>query len=82
MKVSWQITGIRQDAYAKANPLEVELQKSERERGFYIHPEYYGAPEKKGIEWGLFPQEMKQMKETRQKQTQTAPVPSDSPSNN
>jgi hypothetical protein len=25
MKVSWQVTGIRQDAFAKANPLKVEM---------------------------------------------------------
>jgi hypothetical protein len=50
-EVSWQVTGVRQDAYAKANPLVVEEQKQERERGYYIHPELYGAPEEKGIEW-------------------------------
>ena len=44
MKVSWQVTGIRHDAYAKAHPLVVEVKKSEKERGHYLHPDAYGAP--------------------------------------
>jgi hypothetical protein len=68
VKVSWQVTGVRQDAYAKANPLVVEQEKDARLRGFYIHPELYGAPEEKQIEWARHPQMMKKMKETRAKQ--------------
>jgi hypothetical protein len=34
VKVSWQVTGLRQDSYAKAHPLVVEQEKPERERGF------------------------------------------------
>jgi hypothetical protein len=44
MKVSWQVTGVRHDAYAKAHPLAVEVRKSEKERGHYLHPDAYGAP--------------------------------------
>ena len=44
MKVSWQVTGIRHDAYAKTHPLVVEVKKSEKERGHYLHPDAYGAP--------------------------------------
>jgi hypothetical protein len=44
MKVSWQVTGVRKDAWALANPLVVEREKPEDERGFYLHPELYGAP--------------------------------------
>ena len=51
MKVSWQVTGIRQDAWANAHRIPVEVQKPERERGYYIHPELYGAPAEKGMEW-------------------------------
>jgi hypothetical protein len=50
MKVSWQVTGIRQDAYAKANPIVVEENKSIEERGYYLHPTAYGLPEEKAIE--------------------------------
>ena len=42
VEVSWQITAIRQDAYAKAHPLVVEQQKPAGERNFYLHPELYG----------------------------------------
>lgn len=70
VKVSWQVTGVRQDAYARAHPLQVEVGKSEHERGFYIHPELYGAPEEKGMEWARYPEMMKQMKERRQKANQ------------
>ncbi len=42
MKVSWQVSGVRSDTYAKSNPLEVEVEKSNRERGLYINPEAFG----------------------------------------
>ena len=40
-KVSWQLTGIRQDSWAQAHPLIVEEEKSEDTRGYYLHPELY-----------------------------------------
>jgi trimeric autotransporter adhesin len=49
VEVSWQITAVRQDAYAKAHPLVVEQEKSANERGFYAHPELYGQPIEKQI---------------------------------
>jgi hypothetical protein len=48
-KVSWQVTGVRQDAYAKAHPVEVEKVKSESERGKYLAPEVFGQPKEMGI---------------------------------
>jgi hypothetical protein len=39
MKVSWQVTGIRRDAYAQAYPPCVEEEKPEEERGYYAHPD-------------------------------------------
>ncbi len=42
VKVSWQITAVRQDAYAKAHPLVVEQEKAASDRGHYAHPELYG----------------------------------------
>jgi trimeric autotransporter adhesin len=66
VKVSWQITGVRQDAYAKANPMVVEEEKEPRLKGFYIHPELYGAPAEKQTEWARHPQMMKQLKEHAQ----------------
>ena len=43
VKVSWQVTGIRHDAYAEAHRIQVEVEKSPDERGHYIHPELFGA---------------------------------------
>jgi hypothetical protein len=50
VKVSWQITGIRQDAYANAHRIPVEELKAENERGFYLHPDAFGQPEEKGVD--------------------------------
>jgi hypothetical protein len=55
-KVSWHVTAVRHDAYAAANPLIVEQAKSARERGYYIHPELYGAPQERGIAWARYPE--------------------------
>jgi hypothetical protein len=44
VEVSWQVTGIRQDAYANTNPIPVEEDKPDAERGFYLHPEAFGQP--------------------------------------
>jgi trimeric autotransporter adhesin len=75
VKVSWQVTGVRQDAYAKAHPLVVEQEKDARLRGFYAHPELYGAPPEKQIEWARHPQIMKKMQEMRAKQLATIRTP-------
>ncbi len=64
-KVSWQITAVRQDAYAKAHPLVTEQEKPESERGFYLHPELYGQPEQKQIEWARHPAHMAEQKARR-----------------
>jgi len=49
MKVSWQVTGIRQDAWANAHRIPVEEDKPINERGYYLHPELYGAPEDRQV---------------------------------
>jgi hypothetical protein len=38
-KVSWQVTGVRHDAYANAHRIQVEEDKPAAARGSYIHPE-------------------------------------------
>jgi hypothetical protein len=47
VKVSWQVTGVRHDAYARAHPLVVEQDKPAHERGSYLHPQLYQQPEEK-----------------------------------
>ncbi|MFI5167419.1 MAG: hypothetical protein ACHQQS_12430 [Thermoanaerobaculales bacterium] len=70
VKVSWQVTGIRKDAYANAHRIQVEVDKPENERGYYIHPELFGQPEEMGIEWVHNPELMRSMKEMREKNQQ------------
>ncbi len=42
VKVSWQVTGIRQDAWAVAHRIPNEVEKSDKEKGHYLHPELFG----------------------------------------
>ncbi|MBU0616798.1 MAG: hypothetical protein KKI02_03700, partial [Planctomycetes bacterium] len=44
VKVSWQVTGIRQDPFANKYRIPVEEDKPEGERGMYLHPEAHGQP--------------------------------------
>jgi hypothetical protein len=71
-KVSWQVTGVRQDAYAKAHPLVVEREKPGVERGFYAHPELYGQPAEKQTQWARRPEAMRRMKAAQTPQKMSA----------
>ncbi len=42
-RVSWQVSGVRQDAWATAHPMDVEVDKTGEERGTYLHPELFGS---------------------------------------
>jgi len=42
VKVCWQVTGIRKDAFAKSRSTEIEVFKDTDERGLYQNPEIYG----------------------------------------
>ena len=50
-RVSWQVTGIRQDAWANANRIEVEIDKTGSQAGRYIHPEAHGMPASAGVDF-------------------------------
>jgi len=73
VKVSWLVTGVRQDAWANAHRIPLEEQKNARERGHYLNPELYGAGEEAGIEWARHPATMKRMKDARLKKLTTRP---------
>jgi hypothetical protein len=49
VKVSWQVTGIRQDAFANRYRVPVEEEKAAEDRGRYLHPAAFGAPDELGI---------------------------------
>ncbi|MCM3904548.1 MAG: hypothetical protein ND866_22855 [Pyrinomonadaceae bacterium] len=65
VKVSWQVTGIRQDAWANKHRIPVDEQKPDRERGYYIHPELYEQPDEKNVEWARRPRLMKHVEEMK-----------------
>jgi hypothetical protein len=48
MEVSWQVTGIRHDAYARDHRIVVEEDKANA-RGFYLYPAGFGQPNEKAI---------------------------------
>ena len=48
-RVSWQVTGVRHDAWAEAHRIPTEETKPEGERGLYLHPEAWGQPAGKGL---------------------------------
>ena len=50
VEVSWQVTGIRKDAYAEAHRIPVEEAKPPPERGTFLHPAEHGRPESDGVE--------------------------------
>ncbi len=45
-EVSWMVTGVRQDAYAKAYPISVEMDKPANQRGSYLNPELFKTEQK------------------------------------
>jgi len=49
LKISWQVTGIRHDAFAESHRIQVEVEKTGKERGRYLYPRELGKPESKGI---------------------------------
>jgi hypothetical protein len=55
-RVSWQVTGVRNDPYVRAYGAPVEQEKPESERGRYLHPELYGQPEEMGLHFSPEPQ--------------------------
>ena len=48
-RISWQVTGVRQDAYATKHPVVVEEAKAGEARGRYLNPELFGQPASKHI---------------------------------
>ncbi|HEY9386382.1 MAG TPA: hypothetical protein VIP70_05035 [Nitrososphaeraceae archaeon] len=62
MKVSWQVTGIRKDPWANTHRIQVEEDKPDKERGYYIYPDLYGKAAENGISRLLFPSEEEERK--------------------
>lgn len=51
VKVSWVVTGVRTDKFATANPLIPERSKPVEQRGRYLHPQAYGLPFERSVDF-------------------------------
>jgi hypothetical protein len=71
VKVSWQVTGIRQDAWANAHRIPVEVSKAPADQGLYLHPELFGAPAEKSIALAHHPMVKLQKQQAAKLQTPT-----------
>ena len=49
LEVSWQVTGIRHDAWANQNRIPIEEYKSESQKGKFLNPESFNQPKELGI---------------------------------
>jgi hypothetical protein len=65
VEVSWQVTGVRKDPWAEKNRIIIEEYKKPEFRGYYLHPQPYGQPETRSVQWIVNPEMMKMMQEER-----------------
>jgi hypothetical protein len=49
MRVSWQVTAVRNDPYLRDHPVAAEVEKSPEERGRYLYPQGHGKAEPDGL---------------------------------
>jgi hypothetical protein len=56
-KVCWQVTGVRQNAWARQYPLKVERTKRSEDRGKYLSPYAFGMPRQAGIHYVPVPKQ-------------------------
>ena len=49
IEVSWMVTGVRKDAWAKANPFAPEAEKAPSDTGTYLTPQAHGRPASEGM---------------------------------
>ena len=64
--MSWQVTGVRHDAWANANRIPVEQSKPDKERGRYLHPELFGATADQSVIAVRHPGALRMMKESKE----------------
>ena len=67
MRVSWQVTGVRHDAYAEAYRTPVEEVKPAQQRGTYLHPELFPQSEDGKIKRAASPETKKVVAKTKEK---------------
>jgi hypothetical protein len=67
VKVSWQVTGVRQDAWAVANRMAVEGEKSAEDKGRYLHPQLWADTEQAAIHRHAPPEDQHRLGEQQQR---------------
>lgn len=67
LKVSWQVTGIRQDKWANAHRIPVEAAKPDKDKGNYLHPDLYGQGHEKQIKHTALPAKPKSRARTKRR---------------
>jgi hypothetical protein len=65
-KVCWQVSGVRRDAWANANPLVSEEQKAADEQDLFLCPEAFGEPPEKSLGQAFEPALVRRIRRTRQ----------------
>lgn len=50
-KVSWRVESVRNDRWVQRRGAAVEVEKQGLEKGTYQHPELYGQPKEKGMNY-------------------------------
>jgi hypothetical protein len=65
VEVSWQVTGIRKDAFADKYRIPVEQIRNEAERGYLLHPDAFNQPEERGVAWARNGAAMRQIQEMK-----------------
>ena len=50
-EVSWRIEAVRNDLWVRTRGAPVEIEKEGREKGTFQHPEFYGQPKERGMNY-------------------------------
>ena len=69
IEVSWQVTGVRNDAYAKKNRVIPEQDKSDSEKGKYLNADAFGLPREESLHCVKSEEEIKKKEEVLQRTT-------------
>jgi hypothetical protein len=74
VKVSWQVTGIRQDAWAEKHRIRVDTAKRPKDRGRFLNPEVHGSRRSMAIGYRKPPKASQRSKDDARKVTRV-PLP-------
>jgi hypothetical protein len=58
VEVCWQVSGVRNDAYARAHPFQAVQPKTGAEHGLYLHPEVFGKSHADSLSYNRSPEKL------------------------